>query len=244
MFCLISFCWSAFAQVDMEFGSVEASKGIRFVDFKMMRDGKKVPYYGLKPDDCRCFELVNGDTLELHIDSLVDISSRKLVSNNLTIVILADQGVLLSDADYLKLKEAIVSFVDALPEYVKVYITMMGTDVTETERVYAGESIRSYVRRDNMVDRSENEKSIYASIISKIQEIDNLDEDECFYPEIRHNKELGADTVSDKMLFVLSGKVEQDEDETFYRDKLLFNNPDYLTIPDKLKAIYCVYFGE
>lgn len=234
----------AFAQVEMEFGSVESTDATRFVDFKLMRDGVKVPYFGLNANDCRCFEIVNGDTIELSIDSLVDISSRKLVSNNLTIVILADQGSMLSEEDYLKVKEAIVTFVDALPEYVKVYITMMGSDVTETERVYAGESIRSYVRRDNMVSQAEEEKSIYASVISKIQEIANLDEDECFYPDIPHNQELSADTLSDKMLFILSGKVEQDEDETFFRDKLLFNNPDYLTIPDQLKAIYCIYFGE
>ncbi len=241
---LLLFCWSAFAQVEMEFGTVEATKTNRFVDFKMMRDGNKVPYFGLIGDDCKCYELVNGDTVEIRIDSLVDISSDRQVSHNLSIVILADQGMSLTESDYLKLKEAIVSFVDALPPYVKVYIAMMGTDVTETERVYPGESIRSYVRRDNMVEKSDSEKSIYASIISKIQEIGNLDEDDCFYPDVRHNVELGSDTVSDKMLFVLSGKVEQDEDETFFRDKLLFNNPDYLTIPDKLKAIYCVYFGN
>ncbi|MBR4148015.1 MAG: hypothetical protein IKU00_09065 [Bacteroidales bacterium] len=234
----------ALAQVDIEFGKVEWCKAGRFIDFKLMRDGKKVPLFGLKPADGRCYELANSDTVKLHIDSLVDISSRKLVSNNLTIVILADQGVLLSEEDYMKVKEAIVTFVDALPEYVKVYITMMGTDVTETERVYPGESIRSYVRRDEMAEQSEEEKSIYASIISKIQEIANLDEDECFYPDIPHNKELSSDTLSDKMLFILSGKVEQDEDEDFFRDKLLFNNPDYLEIPEHLKAIYCVYFGE
>ncbi|MBO6026744.1 MAG: hypothetical protein J6P73_05810 [Bacteroidales bacterium] len=242
--CLMAGIWSAFAQVGMEFGTVESSKTNRFVDFKLMKEGKKVPYYGLLSDDCVCYELVNGDTVEIRIDSLVDISNKKLVSNNLTIVILADQGMILSEADYMKLKEAIVSFVDALPEYVKVYIAMMGTDVTETERVYAGESIRSYVRRDNMAEQSEEEKSIYASIISKIQEIGNLDEDDCFYPDVLHNRELSSDTLSDKMLFILSGKVEQDEDENFFRDKLLFNNPDYLEIPEKLKAIYCVYFGD
>ena len=138
---LVSFCWPVFAQVDIEFGSVEAAKDNRFVDFKMMRDGKKVPFFGLVGDDIKCFEVVNGDTVEIHIDSLVDISSKKQVSNNLTIVLLADQGMSLSEADYLKLKEAIVTFVDALPPYVKVYIAMMGTDVTETERVYGGGSI-------------------------------------------------------------------------------------------------------
>ena len=234
----------AVAQVDIEFGSIEWRRTGRFIDFKLMRDGKKVPFYGLKPTDGRCYELDNSDTIKLHIDSLVDISSRKLVSNNLTIVILADQGVMLSEEDYMKVKEAIVTFVDALPEYVKVYITMMGSDVTETERVYPGESIRSYVRRDEMAEKSEEEKSIYASIISKIQEIANLDEEDCFYPDIMHNKELSSDTLSDKMLFILSGKVEQDEDEDFFRDKLLFNNPDYLEIPEHLKAIYCVYFGD
>lgn len=244
LLCLLSFCLSAFAQVEMEFGSVESTKANRYVDFKMMRDGNKVPFFGLVGDDCKCYEVVNGDTIEIRIDSLVNISSKRQVSNNLSIVILADQGMSLSESDYMKLKEAIVSFVDALPSYVKVYIAMMGTDVTETERVYAGESIGSYVRRDNMVEKSNDEKSIYASIISKIQEIGNLDEDDCFYPDVQHNAELGADTISDKMLFVLSGRVEQDEDEDFFRDKLLFNNPDYLTIPDKLKAIYCVYFGD
>ena len=241
---LISLVMPALAQVGMEFGPVESDNVTRFVDFKMMKDGNKVPYFGLTADDCRCFEIVNGDTVELYVDSLVDISSRKLVSKNLTIVILADQGMKLSDADYLKLKEAIVSFVDALPEYVKVYIAMMGTDVTETERVYPGESIRSYVRRDELVEQSDEEKSIYAAIISKIQEIANLDEDDCFYSDVPHNRELTADTESDKMLFVLSGAVDEDDDEDFYRDKLLFNNPDYLEIPDQLKAIYCVYFGD
>lgn len=241
---VVGLCSSFFAQNDMEFGVVEPSNTNRYVDFKFMRDGNKVPFFGLTPSDVKCYEIANGDTIALAVDSLVDISDRKCISKNLTIVILADRGMALSEADYLKLKEALVSFVDALPEYVKVYITMMGTDVTETERVYGGESIRSYVRRDDMQDQSQDEKSIYASIISKIQEIGNLDEDDCFYPDVRHNRELSADTISDKILFVLSGKVNEDEDENFFRDKLLFNNPDYLDIPEKLKAIYCVYFGE
>ena len=82
---LIFMVMPVLAQVGMEFGPVESDNVTRFVDFKMMKDGNKVPYFGLTADDCRCFEIVNGDTVELYVDSLVDISSRKLVSKNLTI---------------------------------------------------------------------------------------------------------------------------------------------------------------
>ena len=235
---------SAFAQLGMEFGSIELRQGKRCVDFKLMQDGQKVPFYGLETDDCILYEMSNGDTVRLRVDSIVDISDKKMVSNNLAIVILADQGMMMSEDDYMKLKEAIVSFVDALPNYVKVYIAMMGDEVTMTERVYPGESIHSFVRRDEIANRAEEEKFIYASIISKIQELNDLDEEDCFFPEVPHNRELSTDTVSDKMLFILSGKVYEDNYEDFFRDKLLFNNPDYLDLPEKLKAIYCMYFGE
>lgn len=244
--CLFAGFMSTFAQVDVEFGTRGRENGKRCVDFKMMQDGKKVPFFGLQVDDCICYEYNrnNGDTIKIRIDSLIDISSKKLVSNNLSIVILADQGMMMRDADYMKLKEAIVGFVDALPSYVKVYIAMMGDEVTETERVYPGESIRSYVRRDDIANQADEEKFIYASIISKIQEINNLDEEDCFFPDVRHNEELSTDTVSDKMFFILTGKVYDEDYEDFFRDKLLFNNPDYLDIPEQLKAIYCVYFGD
>ena len=242
--CLMAGIMSAFAQVGMEFGSIELRHGKRCVDFKLMQDGQKVPFFGLEADDCVCYEISNGDTIRLRVDSLVDISNKKMVSNNLTIIILADQGMMMSESDYMKLKEAIVSFVDALPPYVKVYIAMMGDEVTMTERVYPGESIRSFVRRDDIANRAEEEKYIYAAIISKIQELNDLDEEDCFFPDVLHNRELSTDTVSDKMLFILSGAVYEDNYEDFYRDKLLFNNPDYLDLPEKLKAIYCMYFGD
>ena len=252
LLCLVSFCWPVLAQVDMEFGSVEATKTNRYVDFKMMRDGKKVPFFGLNGDDVKCFEVVNGDTVEILIDSLVDISGDRQVSNNLTVVILADQSGILSDEDYVKLLEAVVSFVDALPEYVKVYISMMGngkTGVTMTERMRGGDDVRSFVRRDNIADRSSAEKYIYGSIISKIQEIGNVPEEDCFYfPDydtiMVHNRELSNDSLSDKILFILSGKIDEDKDENFFRDKLLFNNETYLDIPEQLKAIHCIYFGD
>jgi len=237
-------CVSAFAQeeVGVEFGLVKPNKNNRYVDFKFMQDGHKLPYFGLKADDCVCYELSGGDTIKLHIDSLVDISNRKCVSDNLSIVILADQGSSISEADYTKLKEAIVSFVEALPENVKIYVSMLGSDLSKTDRVNRG-NIRDYVRRDEFAEKSNDAKSIYGAIISKIQEIANLPEDDCFYPDVMHNMELSNDTLSDKMLFILSGKVA-DDDEDFYRDKYLFRNPDYLQMPEKLKAIYCVYFGE
>ena len=235
---------SAFAQLGMEFGSIELRHGKRCFDFKLMQDGQKVPFFGLEAEDCVLYEMSGGDTITLRIDSLVNISDKKQVSNNLTIVILADQGMMMSEVDYMKLKEAIVSFVDALPPYVKVYIAMMGDEVTMTERVYPGESIRSYVRRDDIANRAEEEKYIYAAIISKIQELNNLDEEDCFFPDVLHNRELSTDSISDKMLFILSGKVYEDNYDDFYRDKLLFNNPDYLDLPEKLKAIYCMYFGD
>ena len=244
VFCLIATFVSAFAQVGMEFGTIELKRGKRCVDFKLMEDGKKVPFFGLEAKDCVCYEMSNGDTVKMNVDSLINISDKKLVSNNLSIIILADQGEMLSDADYMKLKEAIVAFVNALPSYVKVYIAMMGDEVTETERVYPGESISSYVRRDEIANQANEEKYIYASIISKIQEINNLDEDECFFPDVLHNRELSNDTIADKMFFILTGKVYEDNYEDFFRDKLLFNNPDYLAIPEQLKAIYCVYFGD
>ena len=245
IFCLMAGFMSTFAQqVGMEFGTIKFEKGKRCVDFKLMEDGKKVPFYGLGIEDCICYELSNGDTVKMNIDSLINISDKKLVSNNLSIIILADQGMMMKDADYMKLKEAIVGFVDALPSYVKVYIAMMGDEVTETERVYPGESIRSYIRRDDIANQADEEKFIYASIISKIQEINNLDEEDCFFSDVRHNEELSNDTISDKMLFILTGKIYDDDYEDFFRDKLLFNNPDYLDIPELLKAIYCVYFGD
>ena len=235
---------SSYAQLGMEFGSIGLQRGKRCVDFKLMQDGKKVPFFGLETEDCILYEMSNGDTIKLNVDSLIDISDKKMVSNNLTIVILADQGMMMSESDYMKLKEAIVSFVDALPSYVKVYIAMMGDEVTRTERVYPGENIRSYVRRDDISNLAEEEKYIYAAIISKIQELNDLDEEDCFFPDVLHNKELSTDTVSDKMLFILTGKVYEDNYDDFFRDKLLFNNPDYLDLPEKLKAIYCMYFGD
>ena len=244
---------SAFAQIDMEFGSLEFKQGKRFLDFKLMQDGKKVPYYGLSANDCNCYEMISGQTYAMSVDSLINISDKKLVSNNLSIVILADQGGQLSDSDYRTLLEALTQFVKTLPDYVKVYISMMGngqTGVTMTQRIRGSEDISSFVRSDNVAERtSDAKKYMYASIISKIQEIGNVPIEDCYYfvdydTIMPHNTELSNDTISDKILFVLSGKIVQDDDENFFRDKLMLRGDGYLTIPEKLKAIYCIYFGE
>ncbi len=218
-----------------------------------MQDGKKVPFYGLKADDLVCYEMISGDTITMRVDSLIDISKKKLVSNNLSVVILADQGSELSDDDYKTLLGALVSFVEALPDYVKVYIAMMGngqTGVTMTKRVRGRSDIEAFVRSDNVAERTgEAKKYMYGSIISKIQEIGNVPYEDCYFfvdydTVMPHNPELSSDTVSDVMLFVLSGKVDMDYDENFYRDKLIMQGDGYLTIPERLKAIYCIYFGE
>ena len=244
---------SAFAQVGMEFGSIEFARGKRCVDFKLMEDGKKVPFFGLNAEDCICYELSDGDTVKMNVDSLINISDKKLVSNNLSIVILADQGGQLSDADYMKLLDALTQFVEALPDYVKVYIAMMGngqTGVTMTQRIHGSQDISSFVRSDDVAERSSDAKKyMYASIISKIQEIGNVPLEDCYYfvdydTIMPHNMELANDTVSDKILFVLSGKIVQDDDDNFFRDKLMLRGGGYLTIPEQLKAIYCIYFGE
>ena len=49
--CLMAGIMSAFAQVGMEFGSIELRHGKRCVDFKLMQDGQKVPFFGLEADD-------------------------------------------------------------------------------------------------------------------------------------------------------------------------------------------------
>lgn len=248
---LVAFIGQSFAQVDIEFGTMEGRP--RHIDFKLMQDGKKVPYYGLKADDCVCYELISGDTITMHIDSLIDISTKKMVSNNLTVVILADQGSELDEEEYKTLLGALVSFVEALPEYVKVYISMMGngqTGVTMTKRVKGRSDIEAFVRSDNVAERSDDAKKyLYGSIISKIQEIGNVPVEECYYffdfdTIMPHNEELSNDTLADKILFVLSGKVDNSEDENFFRDKFLLHADGYLTIPEQLKAIYCIYFGD
>ena len=248
---MVAFIGPSFAQVDVEFGTMEGRP--RHIDFKLMQDGKKVPYYGLKAEDCVCYELISGDTITMRIDSLINISSKKLVSNNLTIVILADQGSELDEAEYKTLLGSLVSFVEALPDYVKVYISMMGnsqTGVTMTHRVRGRSDIEAFVRSDDVAERSgDAKKYLYGSIISKIQEIGNVPVEDCYYfydfdTIMPHNEELANDTVSDKILFVLSGKVDNSDDENFFRDKFLLHSDGYLTIPEQLKAIYCIYFGE
>ena len=119
-FMMVAFLGQSFAQVDVVFGTMEGRP--RHIDFKLIQDGKKVPYYGLKAEDCVCYELISGDTITMRVDSLINISNKKLVSNNLTIVILADQGSELDEAEYKTLLGSLVSFVEALPVYVKVYI--------------------------------------------------------------------------------------------------------------------------
>ena len=248
---MVSFIGQSFAQVDVEFGTMEGRP--RHIDFKLMQDGKKVPYYGLKAEDCVCYELISGDTITMRVDSLINISSKKLVSNNLTIVILADQGSELDETEYKTLLGSLVSFVEALPDYVKVYISMMGnsqTGVTMTHRVRGRSDIEAFVRSDDVAERSgDAKKYLYGSIISKIQEIGNVPEEDCYYfydfdTIMPHNEELSNDTISDKILFVLSGKVDNSDDENFFRDKFLLHSDGYLTIPEQLKAIYCIYFGE
>ena len=82
LLCLLSLFWNASAQVDLEFGSVEATKTNRYVDFKMMRDGNKVPFFGLLADDCKCYEVVNGDTLEMWKMSLHPASSSHICAQS------------------------------------------------------------------------------------------------------------------------------------------------------------------
>ena len=167
-----------------------------------------------------------------------------------TVVILADQSSQLTDAEFNKLIEDVEAFVEALPDYVAVYFSMMGssqTGITMTNRVWGRSDVEAIV--SNNVWCRGGKQYLYGSIISKIQEIGNVPVEDGYYfidydTIVPHNTELCMDTSSDKLLFVFAGKVPIDVDVNHMRDKSILNNELYLTIPEKLSGIYCIYYGE
>lgn len=235
---------SLFAQdLDIDFGRVESlPDGNRYVDFKLMRNGSKVSYMGLEAADCKCFEVDKHDVIELVVDSLSDITKGKLISKDLSVVILVDNGNSMKNDDFDGVKNALTTFVHTLPDPVKVYISTMDT-LNETRLFDKHDDLAGYLRNE-LFNKSSNGKSLYASIISAVQEIGNVPENSCRYKKLRHNQELANDTVSEKIIFLLSGNPLDPNDGSFFQDKRFFTNRDSLRFPEDLKAFYCIYFGE
>ncbi|MBQ5996380.1 MAG: hypothetical protein IJL64_00765, partial [Bacteroidales bacterium] len=232
------------AQTSIEFGNARGNGARRSVDFKFMRNGQKQVIPDLEIGDLVCTELTAGTETPLSIDSLLDISRRSDFSRNIDILILADKSANISLANYLALRESIVAFASALPKTAKIYIASIGDEISPTERVYPGESIENYVKSDAMTTQAYEQLSIYSALISKIQEINNVPPGNRYLPDVGFNDELATDSLSDKYFFIFTGDIDQYTDASFYDAKLKFANNDYTTIPEQLKAIYCVYFGE
>ncbi|MBR3286821.1 MAG: hypothetical protein IKI72_03260 [Bacteroidales bacterium] len=232
------------AQTSIEFGNARGNGARRSVDFKFMRNGQKQFIPDLEIGDLVCTELTAGTETPLSIDSLLDISRRSDFSRNIDILILADKSANISLANYLALRESIVAFASALPKTAKIYIAAIGDEISPTERVYPGESIENYVKSDAMTTQAYEQLSIYSALISKIQEINNVPPKNRYLPDVGFNAELATDSLSDKYFFIFTGDIDQYTDASFYDAKLKFANNDYTTIPEQLKAIYCVYFGE
>ena len=235
---------AAQAQTSIEFGNARGNGARRSVDFKFMRDGQKQIVPDLEIGDLVCTELIAGSETPLRIDSLLDISRRNNFSRNIDILILADKSANIPLSNYLALRESIVAFAGALPASAKIYIATIGDEISPTERVYPGESIEKYVKSDVMTTQAYEQRSIYAALISKIQELNNVPAKDRYIASAAFNEELAADSLSDKYIFIFTGDIDQYTDASFYDAKLKFANNDYITLPEQLKAIYCVYFGN
>lgn len=244
---LLVFCMAAsamFAQTDIVFGPVEDNGSTRSADFKFVRDGQKEIVEGLEAGDLTCIELVGDNQNPLQIKDLTDISVHNDFSKDIDVLIIVDKSENMGADVYLAMREAIVNFAEALPKSARIYISALGNEVTATERVTPGESIRTYIRSDEMCEQADDQINIYSALIAKIQEFKNMPESDSFIPEMAHNAELAADTQTDKYVYFFTGNIDQYTDPAFMDAKFKFVDDEYLPVPEQLKAIYCVYFGS
>lgn len=258
LFCLVPFC--ADAQRDGKQMSINVSS-VRVtpradtlkVDFKLMKEGKKIFLPNLLKRDAKdAFTVTEEGSNEGNqpwIESLVDIRAQKSMAENLSILLLIDRSSTVSDALLVAQGQMVNSIVRAMPD-TRLYIAyMMDGKVSRTERLDTLTYASSHLT--NFYEGSQSgEKNLYRSILSKLQELSG--EEQTYFADVPSLPDFKEDK-GEKIMFVFTdGKVLNaqgeyyggDLDYSLCRNEYFKREAD---IRDGLREnipIHCVYIGD
>lgn len=223
------------------------------VDFKLMKDGKKTfdPRL-MKQDAKQLFHVRENGSSDKHqpwVLSLMDIREQKSMAENLSILLLIDRSMTVSDALLASQGAVVRSIVKALPD-TRIYIAyMMNGKVTATEYLDSASYANTHIT--NFYGDSQNgEKNLYRSILSKLQEL--AGESQTYYDDV---PSLSAfkDDDGEKIMFVFTDGKIKDAQGDYYGGDLDYSlcRNDYFKREMEIKngqrkniPIHCVYVGD
>lgn len=224
-----------------------------YVDFKLLRDGRKVFDPSLfrrsVVDAFVVNEVGSSDGNCPQVDTLLDIREKKSMADDLSVMLLIDRSSTISDDLLLQQKRVVKSFLDSMPD-TKLYIAFMN-DGEVTQTVIVDTTSWKYgLDRQFDKEMKQGEKNLYRSILSKLQELSG--EKQTYYPNVVSLSGFQYDE-GEKLLFVFTdGKVKDEKGEYYggavefanMRDDYFDREDDILEGRKKNIPVYCVYIGE
>lgn len=258
LFCFVPFCANAQKdgkQMSINVSSVKVTPRADTlkVDFKLMKEGKKIFLPNLlKRDAKEAFTIAEEGSSEGNqpwIESLVDIREQKSMAENLSILLLIDRSSTVSDALLWAQGQMVGSIVKALPD-TRLYIAyMMDGKVTRTERLdtlsYANSHLTNFYKGSQS-----GEKNLYRSILSKLQELSG--EEQTYYGDVASLPDF-KDDKGEKVMFVFTdGKIQNaqgeyyggDYDYSLCRNEYFKREADIRNDLRENIPIHCVYVGD
>lgn len=261
VFCLLLTQPSAWAQIvdgknmDININSIKVTPRADTlkVDYKLMKDGKKIFLPNLlKRNPNESFSVLEDGSSEANqpqIQSLLDIREQKSMAENLSILLLIDRSNTVTDALLNAQGKMVASIVKAMPD-TRLYIAyMMDGKVTGTQRLdsltYASSHLTNFYG-----ESQSGEKNLYRSILSKLQELSG--EEQTYFTGVQSLPDFKDDS-GEKLLFVFTdGKVINpqgeyyggDLDYSLCRNEYFKREKD---IRDGLREnipVHCVYVGD
>jgi len=221
------------------------------VDFKLMKEGKKVFYSDiLKKDAKNIFRIKEEGSKAEYIpiiDTLLDISNRQSRMDNMDIMLLVDLGSSVSSEVIESQRRIVKDIVYAYGNEARVFVSFMRDNgVTETfEKVdsarYINE-IRSYFYESEC----SGGKQLFKSVLAKLQEMSA--EQQTYFPDVKSSMEFGMDAERDKILFLFTDGKVLDEKGDYYGGNAEYTDSylaymDWMDRKDVNIPVYCIYVG-
>lgn len=224
------------------------------VDFKIMRDGKKVMRSDLfKKTAKELFRVaeqgVDSKYLPV-IDSLIDISNQESRMDNLDIMLLIDHGETVGDA-LLRTQQIITErIVRAYSNEARVFVSFMyDLKVSQTVQVDTFSFDLGGINRKigSHEDYYGGGKVLFKSVLSKLQEMSG--KQQTYYPDVENSIYFEKEPEREKIIFVFTDGVTKDKNDDYYGGMEDYTRSylDYLEWMQNSDAgipVYCIYIGE
>lgn len=143
------------------------------VDFKIMRDGSKMPFKNMSAQDAKSiinvYEMGSPAKTQPQVESLLDIRGCNSMSDSLSVLVLVDASQSVSDKFKMEQEELVYKIIELLPDSC-VYLAAMYEDTTTITQRADKKTFENSIRGE-FLRVSRGGKKIFQSILTKYEEL-------------------------------------------------------------------------